>query len=116
LENLKRTIDEVVETVRQARGFGKCCTLLIGAGCSVTAGIPTAQGFVEAVREGFPRAYERAVEKTYPDCMAELSPAERHDLIAKYVDGATINWGPSPSPAHPGRICGPVLTTNFDPL
>ena len=60
-----RTIEDVVETLRNAKLRGKKCSVLIGAGCSVTAGIPTAQGFVDIIRqpERYPRAYERAKEK-----------------------------------------------------
>ncbi|GAI53611.1 unnamed protein product, partial [marine sediment metagenome] len=40
-------IDEIVETIRSNNEVGRKCTLLIGAGCSESAGVPTAQGFVE---------------------------------------------------------------------
>ena len=93
------------------------CTLLIGAGCSVTAGIPTAAGFVDVIRDEHKLAYERATAKTYPQCMAELLLAERRDLIARYVDKAQINW------AHlciallmESGYVNSVLTTNFDLL
>jgi tetratricopeptide (TPR) repeat protein len=112
-----RNIDEIVETLKNAKERKKACTLLVGAGCSVKAGIPTAAGFVEVIKARYPKAYERAEEKTYPKCMAELMVAERRDLIAEYVDKAKINW------AH---ICiaslmqngyvDRVLTTNFDLL
>ena len=81
------------------------------------AGIPTAAGFVEIIREDYSREYDRANPKTYAKCMAELLPSEQRDLIAGKVDGAKINW------AH---ICvallmkagyvDRVLTTNFDLL
>lgn len=118
-----RSIEDVVETLRNAKGRGRNCTLLIGAGCSVKAGIPTAPGFVEVIREEYPQAYNRARrrladrEPTYPACMAELGPTERRDLIARYVDNAKINW------AHIGiaqlmkyGYVDRVLTTNFDLL
>lgn len=50
----ERSIDDVVATVRRARDNGVACTLLIGAGCSVTAGIPTAEGFVRIIEKNFP--------------------------------------------------------------
>ncbi len=114
---MQRKIDDVVETLRRAKEQGKGCTLLIGAGCSVKAGIPLASGFVEIIRKEQPRAHERATEKTYPKCMAELSPGERRDLITRYVDSPKMNW------AHLGiaqliksGFIDRVLTTNFDPL
>jgi hypothetical protein len=113
----QRSIEEIAETLQNAQLRQKCCTLLIGAGCSVKAGIPTADGFVQVIKQRYPRAYERAQDKTYPKCMAQLLLSERRDLIAEHVDAAKINW------AH---ICiallmqagyvDRVLTTNFDPL
>ena len=113
----QRSIEDIAETLQNAKARQKCCTLLIGAGCSVKAGIPTADGFVKVIQQRYPRAYKRAQDKTYPKCMAELLLSERRDLIAEHVDAAKINW------AH---ICiallmqagyvDRVLTTNFDPL
>jgi Tfp pilus assembly protein PilF len=112
-----RKIDEIAETLKNARSRGAGCVLLIGAGCSLTAGIPTAGGFVEIIREKYNLAYQRAAQKTYPKCMGELFLSERRSLIAQYVDAAKINW------AH---LCiallmqtgyvDRVLTTNFDLL
>lgn len=114
---MERTIDDVVETLRKAQDLGKKCTLLIGAGCSVKAGIPTAEGFVKIIEKEFPQAYKRAQEKTYSMCMAELSPGERRDLIARYVDSAKINWAHIAIAQLMKRgYIDRVLTTNFDPL
>jgi tetratricopeptide (TPR) repeat protein len=114
---MNRLIDDVVETLRKAKDRDQKCTLLIGAGCSVKAGIPTAAGFVEIIRDEFPNAYNRATKKTYPSCMSELAVGERRELIARYVDAAKLNW------AHIAIAqlmkCGyidRVLTTNFDLL
>ncbi|MGP8329113.1 MAG: TPR end-of-group domain-containing protein [Methanosarcinaceae archaeon] len=114
---MQRNIKEIKENLIQAKERGKKCTLLIGAGCSVKAGIPLASGFVNIIKEDHNSAYERASEKTYPKVMDELHPGNRRDLIAEYIDNAKINW------AH---ICiallikegyvDRVLTTNFDPL
>ena len=60
-----REIEDIVETLKNARERGTKCSILIGAGCSVTAGIPTAQGFVDIIKEKYPRDYERAEEKTH---------------------------------------------------
>lgn len=114
---MTRDIDDLVQTVQDAHRNGVGVTLLIGAGCSVKAGIPLADEFVERIRERYPRAYGRAVEKSYTECMRQLGPGHRRDLIASYVRNARINW------AH---VCiallmkhgyvGRVLTTNFDNL
>ena len=112
-----RKIEDVVETLRNAQRRGKKCSVLIGAGCSVTAGIPTAQGFVERIQKDYPLAYDRAEEKTYPKCMAELSTSEQRDLIAEYVDNARINWGHiALAQLMKAGVVDRVLTTNFDQL
>src|SRR5258706_6967474 len=114
---MERDIRDVVETLRKAKDRGKACTLLIGAGCSVKAGIPLAGEFVEIIRQEYPYKYSQVNEKSYPHCMAGLSMGERRDLISKFIDNAKINW------AHIGiaqlikrGFVDRVLTVNFDPL
>lgn len=112
-----RSVDEIKETLRNAKLRGRGCTLLIGAGCSVKAGIPTARGFVDIIADRYALAYQRAAQKTYPKCMAELLISERRDLIASYVDEAKLNWahlciGLLMQEGYVDR----VLTTNFDLL
>ncbi len=112
-----RKIDHVVDSLRNAKENGKKCSLLIGAGCSVTAGIPTANGFVEKIKDRYNACWESATEKTYPKCMYELAPGERKSLIREFVDNAKINWT---------HLCiaqlikegyvDRVLTVNFDLL
>lgn len=115
--NHLRSIDEVAETLQNAKSRGKGCSLLIGAGCSVRAGIPHAAGLIQVIKERYPRAYQRAATKTYAKCMSELLLSERRDLIAEYVDQAKINW------AHlciallvQAGYVDRVLSTNFDLL
>jgi len=114
---MQRDIQDVVETLKKAKDRGKACTLLIGAGCSVKAGIPLAAKFVELISQEYPYKYSQVQEKTYPHCMAALSMGERRDLISKYIDEARINW------AHIGiaqlmkhDFVDRILTVNFDPL
>lgn len=108
---------DVVHALRAARRAKRPATLLIGAGCSATAGIPTAHGIVERIAREFPAAYERAGRGGYAACMNELSEGVRRDIIREYVAAAKINW------AHIAiaqllkeGFVGQVLTTNFDPL
>ena len=112
-----RSIDEIKETLQNAKSRGRGCALLIGAGCSFKAGIPTATGFVEIIKDKYKLAYQRAPEKTYAKGMGELLLSERRDLIGQYVDKAQINW------AHlciallmQAGYVDRVLTTNFDLL
>lgn len=112
-----RSLGEIVDTLRDAKKNGRGCTLLIGAGCSVAAEIPTADEFVKHIKRSYPHMYRHANPKTYANCMAQLSPMQQRTMIRKYVDAAKINW------AH---VCiaqlvkadyvDRILTTNFDPL
>ena len=113
------TIDHIVDTLKSMadpESDSKAC-LLIGAGCSVTAGIPTAQGFVDRIRRKHPYKYGLAEQKTYADCMDRLLPNERRSIISEYVDEAKINWAHVCIAIlmHKGFV-DRVLTTNFDPL
>ncbi len=116
-ESINRTIEDVLETLTNCKANNRNCSLLIGAGCSLSAGIPLARGFVEEIKKSYSQDYNRSKNKTYPYCMAELSPGWRHEMIAEYVDKAKLNW------AHIGiaqliaeGYVDRVLTTNFDPL
>jgi Tfp pilus assembly protein PilF len=116
-EPIGRNIEAIVEELRYGLGRQHKATLLIGAGCSVSAGIPLAGGFVELIHEHFPDAYRRAETKTYSSCMAELHRGLRHRLIGEQIDAAQINWAHVAiaqlmSEGYVDR----VLTTNFDPL
>jgi tetratricopeptide (TPR) repeat protein len=114
---INTSIEEIAEKLANAKRQDRGVSLLIGAGCSKSSGIPLASEFVSEIEQRFNRAYQRAAAKTYPACMAALTTGERHDLIGGYVDQAKINW------AHiaiavlikEGYV-DRVLTTNFDPL
>ncbi|MCE1253802.1 MAG: SIR2 family protein [Anaerolineae bacterium] len=112
-----REFDDVKDTLIRARERGISCSVLIGAGCSVKAGIPTAQGFVQIIEKNYPRDFARASEKTYPYCMAELATAEQRDLITGYIDKAKVNWAYiALAQLMRDKYIDRVLTTNFDPL
>ena len=118
----ERSADDVVETLRNARkrenrGTPLRCSLLIGAGCSFTAGIPLARGFVETIRDRYPRTFAQVREETYPHVMAALCKGERRALIREYINKCRVNH------AHlaiaqliKNGYVDRVLTTNFDPL
>jgi tetratricopeptide (TPR) repeat protein/NAD-dependent SIR2 family protein deacetylase len=112
-----RTLDDVIGELRAGQKAKLGCTLLIGAGCSKSAGIPLASEFVSLIKEEYPRFYANAREKTYSMCMAELPEIHRQRLFAKYVDAATINEAHLciASLVKAGYV-DRVLTTNFDQL
>ena len=121
--NFYREMDDVAEAVRNAQRRDKQCVVLMGAGCSTTGGVPAANGFVDIIRKDWTAAYRRAAKKaepakpTYPLCMAELSEAERRDLIAEHVKRAKVNWAHlAMAQLMKEGFVDRVFTTNFDPL
>jgi tetratricopeptide (TPR) repeat protein/NAD-dependent SIR2 family protein deacetylase len=113
----ERNIEDVVETLKKAHDRKTGCVLLIGAGCSKTAGIPLASEFVEIIKKEYPQAYKHAVPPTYPNCMEKLSVNDRKTLIARHVDVAKINWSHiAIAQLIKHGYVDRVLTTNFDPL
>ena len=113
----ERTIDDIAEGMSPHGAAPRRCSVLLGAGCSISAGISSASDIVRHIQTHFPAAYARASSRDYPDCMAALERGVRRDLIGSYIDKAKINW------AHlalaqliEGGYIDRVLTTNFDPL
>jgi tetratricopeptide (TPR) repeat protein len=113
----QRTIADIAELLRGSKGHLRRCSVLIGAGCSRSAGIPLASEIVNEIERIYPAAYARAHKKDYPNCMAALDSGVRRDLIGRYVDRAKVNW------AHlalaqliEAGYIDRILTTNFDPL
>ncbi|MEC2073749.1 hypothetical protein [Alkalihalophilus marmarensis] len=113
-----KDLDDVIESIKLAKKDKSInVNLLIGAGCSVTAGIPAAQGIIEEIQDQYPRYYSSANNKDYANCMSQLTPYERKNLIIEKVSNAKVNW------AHIAiaqllkeGFVNRVLTTNFDNL
>ena len=104
-------IERIAAAVRSASYRKEKCTVLIGAGCSITAGIKSAPGIVADIRESrgktdrtdlsyyYDKALERAkqrdhrlVQPTYGDCMSILPPGPQRELLRGYIDRAKLNW------------------------
>lgn len=117
MSDLTRGLDDVLETLRRAQRRGERATLLIGAGCSASAGIPLAEEFINLVEQEYPCAAQHATERTYDGYLRALSPTERYALTSRYTRKARVN------PAHlaiahliKGGFVDRVITTNFDSL
>ena len=78
---IERTIEDIVEALRPHGAAPRRCSVLLGAGCSISAGIPSASDIVRQIEVKFPAAYARAVSHDYPDCMAALERGVRRDLL-----------------------------------
>lgn len=110
-----RKIEHLVSAMERAKQEGIQVNLLVGAGCSVSAGIPLADGIVSDLEEKYADELEGMKKKNYGECMSKLTPVERRRLINNYVCKSKINW------AHIGianlmkqGYIDRVLTTNFD--
>ena len=110
-------IEEIVENLKINKSNMCKTAVLLGAGVSVTAGIPTAKGIMNDIEKKYPTTVSKCRNKTYQNYMQLLSPNQRRSLIANYVDNAKINL------AHlylgtliKENYIDRVLTTNFDNL
>lgn len=123
-------IKDIIEKLRHVRNTNdkdwntcRAATLFIGAGCSISAGVPLAGKIVDENKEKYQEAYARAMKNaagknvTYPKFMEQLDDRERHDIHLAYIEKAKINW------AHLAIIqlmregyIGRVITVNFDDL
>ncbi|MDM5258869.1 SIR2 family NAD-dependent protein deacylase [Bacillus toyonensis] len=115
--NIYRDLEDVVSALKKAKENNINVNLLIGAGCSVTANIPAAQGMVETIKKEFPGEFKRAKIKDYPNCMSKLTPSERKNLISRIVKDAEINWTHiAIAQLLKHGYINRILTLNFDNL
>lgn len=111
------SIDDVVHFLSGGSRRGRRATVLIGAGCSVSAGVPLASGFVKRIRRSYPHIYEQSSEKTYASLMSAIGQTESRELVTQSLREAKLNY------AHialatliKSGVVDRVLTTNFDRL
>jgi len=108
------TIDHIVSSLKRAKG-DRGAVVLLGAGCSKSAGIPLAGELMEEIAREFGPVPPGLTD--YSDYMNFVPPGERKKLLGDYIDRATINWSHlalAQLIANDYVKC--VLTTNFDPL
>ncbi len=110
-------IDHIVENLRFAKEHGQKTCLLLGAGCSVSAGIPASNGIITIIMKKFPAIFRNNPPNSYPECLSRLTGAQQRTIIADCISNAKVNW------AHIGiallikhGFVDRILTTNFDPL
>lgn len=126
------SVHEVAEALGPRRGRAAVC--LVGAGCSITAGLPSAEEVVEFLRMREAGVYEAAqrlrkgraraagaaggvMEPGYAELMQCLESRKRYRLFQRWVGVSSLNK------AHLAlaflvwrRRIGRVFTTNFDDL
>ena len=110
-------IQIIAEQLRYAKDEGYSTAILMGAGMSISAGIPSAKGMIDKIKNQFPHLCNTCENETYPAYMSLLAPAQRRKFIGSFIDKAKINLahlylGSIVKKGYVDRI----LTTNFDPL
>ncbi len=92
---IEKNIKHIAYQLKQNKKDGQPGAIVfIGAGCSVSAGIPTTNKIVEFVLEEYKDnpAFESIGDKpTYAEVMNCLGPRRRRDVFRKYVETAKIN-------------------------
>lgn len=111
-------IRKIAERLKSAQGRERAAHFLIGAGCSISAGIPSAADLIKRIHKDYPaHCADLAPNKrnSYGACMALLSLNERRDLIKPYLENAKINWGTiALAQLIVKGFVSRVLTVNFD--
>lgn len=115
------TAKDVAELMRSAKEAKNPYVFFTGAGCSITAGVPSANSLVAEIKRKFPvqtKYVDTADINQYGSYMSALDKNERRQLLSPYIiDNKKINW------AHIALAClikegfiTRVLTFNFDSI
>jgi hypothetical protein len=114
---IERAVEDIVETLKNARRRGRKATIVAGAGTSARGNVPTSADFVELIKRDYPQDYRRAHEKNFHHLMSELAVGEGRDLVESILRESKINWA---------SVCiaqlvkegfvDRVITANFDML
>lgn len=112
-----RDIEELVELIKRRKGG---VSILTGAGCSLSAGIPLAATLVKEINQKHSYAICRHIKDEarrgdYGACMGALPVKDRKAILEPYLEGARINWAHIALAAlmRAGHVRR-VLTFNFD--
>lgn len=115
-------VQEVAQLLKQAKENQKPYVFFTGAGCSISAGVPSATGLIEEIRNQFPIQVKNIDHEkdqyNYGKYMSVLDKDERRRLLKPHIiDNKNINW------AHIALAClmeagyvERVLTFNFDSI
>ena len=113
-------VQQIAQSLAQRDAGTKGGTILIGAGCSATAGVPLAPALVgEAVVRfsSFCAGIVPGVPGAYGQVMQRLTPQQRRALLDPHIRAAKLNWGHI-ALAHmmaKGAVAR-VLSVNFDSI
>jgi len=111
-------VSRIAARLKRGRNTDRPAHFLIGAGCSISAGIPSAKTLMEKIRQDFREEYETLSpdkRDSYGACMALLEIDERRELIRPYLTEAKVNWGTiALAQLIAEGFVERVLTLNFD--
>ncbi len=112
-----RSIETIVNALKDAKSNGKGGILLTGAGCSVEGGIPDSAGFVKRIEKEFPQIFSKANTRDYHRLAAESAGEDPFKVHGHDPESAALNW------AHIAlallmkeKFIDRLLTVNFDAL
>lgn len=110
-------IETIVNELKEAKSRNRGCILLTGAGCSSPAGIPDSAGWVERIKDRFPKAFSNAQVKDYHHLVAGLTQEEQSQIFSETLQKAKINWAHiATAQLMKENFIDRVMTTNFDLL
>ena len=118
-EQIKEIADvlNVARTRAEERG-DHAAHFLIGAGCSITARIPSAMDLVKEIRQTYPTRAAKLppnLQNPYGSHMALLPIRDRSQLIQPHLKNSKINWGTIALAQLIAKgYVDRVLTLNFD--
>ena len=90
-------VQEVAQLLKQAKENEKPYVFFTGAGCSISAGVPSATGLIEEIRSKFPiqvKTIDHEKDQyNYGKYMSVLDKDERRRLLKPHIlDNKKINW------------------------
>ncbi len=89
-------VEESIERITTASERGVKSQFLIGAGCSISCGIPSANEILKLIQKKFPISYQKLPLDQRADYrkIIDLLPLnERKELIIEITTGKKVNWG-----------------------
>jgi hypothetical protein len=88
-------VAHVAETLRSGRDANRPAAAFVGAGISISAGIPGGNALAAEIRRTFPircTQLTSAQSTHYGHVMGALAPSQRKSLIADKIRRARLNW------------------------
>lgn len=112
-----KVVGEIADYMRNQRALDTSTCILVGAGVSVSAGIPDAGSITDDLRERYPEVMKKAKSDSYFACMSLLPEGTRRQLIRTYIENCRVNKSYLALAALVKEgFVDRILTTNFDPL